>query len=291
MRKRLTLLFMSLCLIFGLVACGKPATQKESRPENWDVEAEVLRFCNGYLRAKTAEELKPYVLSETSDARVKEVMDQLNASMSGLAGTLDYRDYPYDSVEVTYLDTYEGFEILWVKTASSAFRQAEEEYTSQMLSSCEFSAVTHISSNLLMVLAIENGHYVTSLDEAFINEVLKLYDYCQSCHGQGGISYPGWECSACNGEGTQTAYLCQDCNTVNYPGQMPFPGGNADGIQTNLSSLTGVSLGGLRAQCTQCGGSNFTETQTDCSNCLGSGGEEDKFESCATCSGNGWIKK
>ena len=287
MMKRTALLFMSLCLFFCLVACGEPAAKTESRPENWDVEAEVLRFCNGYLRAKTAEELKPYVLSDTADGRIKESVAEINDFMSDAAG-LDYRDYPYDSVEVTYLDTYEGFEILWVKTASSAFRQAEEEYTSQMQSSGEVSAVTYISSNLLMVLAIENGHYVTSLDEAFNNEVQKLYDYCQSCHGQGSISYLGWECTACNGEGAQTAYLCQDCNTVNYPGQMLSLSVNGEGIQ---------SLGDLQftftpvAQCDQCGGSNFTETQTDCSGCDGSGGEEDKYESCTVCSGKGWIKK
>lgn len=291
MLKRLTLFFMAFCLLFGLTACGKPAAQKESRPENWDVEAEVLRFCNGYFRAKTAEELKPYVLSNTADGRIKEAVEETNAFMSNIGSPLDYRDYPYDSVEVTYLDAYEGFEILWVKTSSTAFQQAEEEYISQMHSTGEVTAVTHISPNVLLVLAIENGHYVSSLDEALSNEVLKMYDYCQSCHGQGGITYPGWVCSACNGEGTQTAYLCQDCNTVNIPGQMPFPSGNADGIQTNLSSLSSVFLGGLQAQCTQCGGSNFVETQIGCSNCLGSGGEEGKFESCAACSGKGWIKK
>ena len=129
MLKRLPLLFMAFCLLFGLTACGKPAAQKESRPENWDVEAEVLRFCNGYFRAKTAEELKPYVLSNTADGRIKEAVEETNAFMSNIGSPLDYRDYPYDSVEVTYLDAYEGFEILWVKTSSTAFQQAEDTTT------------------------------------------------------------------------------------------------------------------------------------------------------------------
>ena len=299
MLKRLTLLFMALCLIFCLAACGKPASTAvgEPRPENWDVEAEVLRFCNGYFRAKTAEELKPYVLSETANARIKEFVDELNASLSGLVDTLDYRDYPYDSMEVTYLDTYEGFEILWVKTSSTAFQQAVEEYTSQMHSAGEDIAVTHISPNVLLVLAIENGHYVASLDEAFSNEVRKKYDYCQSCDGQGGIIYLGSECRVCKDAGTLTEYFCQDCQEVFVAEEIlrayydEIEGIWKDTITDLPCEYPNLPLDPADLPCYKCGSSNLTTTQVTCDRCLGFGGKETTFETCTTCNGNGWVKK
>lgn len=295
MLKRLTLILMAFCLILGLAACGNsaPDHQGESRPENWDAEAEVLRYCNGFYRAKTAEELKPYVLSETADARIKEVVDELNASLSGLVDTLDYRDYPYDSVEVTLLDTYKGYEILWVKTASSAFQAAADalsKNTNGLLS------YTNIGSNLLMALTIENGHYVSSLDEAFFGEVLEKYDYCQSCHGEGGAAYLGWECPICNDAGTIIAYYCQDCHAVNVAEEVL--GVYYDDIAGIWLDINDVPCGyptlpmdPTGSQCCECGGSNQTTTQVTCHRCLGSGGQKATFEACTTCNGNGWIKK
>lgn len=294
MLKRLTLLFMALCLLLSLAACGKPAGQKVSRPENWDVEAEVLRYCNGYFRAKTAEELKPYVTSETADECITEVMDQLNASMSGLAGTLDYRDYSYDSVEVTYLDAYEGFEILWVKIASSAFEAVAEELRKNTHGMVSYS---NIGPGLLLVLAIENGHYVSSLDEGLSNEVLKKYDSCQSCRGQGGVTYLGFVCHNCNGAGTLTAYLCHDCYEVNIGAEIlqaeydPIEGIWKDSWTGLPCEYPALPLDPTGSQCCECNSSNLTTTQVSCLICAGLGGQKTTFEACTTCNGNGWIKK
>ena len=106
MLKRLSLVLLALCLLFGFAACGSaPAHESEPKPENWDMEAEVLRFLNGMNTAKTVEELRPYVLSENPDRLLEKYIAETNKILEETWQysdvKLDYRDYTYDSVRVT----------------------------------------------------------------------------------------------------------------------------------------------------------------------------------------------
>lgn len=303
MLKRLMLILLTLCMVLTLAACAEsePAEKEETRPADWNTEAEVLRFCNGFYRAKTEEDLKPYVHSETADARIKELVDETNAALEGNIGTLDYRDYPFDAVEVTVLDTYKDYEILWVKLSSSAFEKAIKAQSSHDGGPASY---TMIGPNMLVVVTVENGHYVTSLDEDFAKEVLEKYNYCNECHGSGESHVFLATCLECNGFGAYAQCVCNDCGEMFSGTILPEPNispvvpeaGDAEGsvnpgiLEINPDTdLLVVPAPGYA--CPACDSGNVSVTRVTCETCQGEGGQETEPQKCTVCNGNGWIKK
>ena len=301
MLKRIATLALVLLLAIGLVGCGNEEPKVNTqRPADWDVEAEALLFCNGYYRAKTPEELKPYVLSSTSDKRIKEIMDLTNASLSGMdANSLDFRDYPYDAVEVTVLETYKGYDICWINMTSSAIEQAVEELNQQNQEGSLMMPVSYTQIGpVLVALAIENGHYVTTLDESLSAEVLNKYSYCQTCYGQGAPAPIADICMDCSG-GQKTTATCQDCNeeftpTLNSLTFIPDEtqegnGSFFSGITSSAGSDSLVSFA-QDSQCPNCGSTNISIASEICETCQGNGFIEPDVSPCSTCDGKGWIK-
>jgi hypothetical protein len=212
MLKKLISLLLVLCVLFSLAACGSaPAHESESKPAGWDVEAEVLRFLNGFHTAKTVEDLKPYALSKNSNSLLEAYITQTNKlleeSWQNSDVRLDYRDYPFDSVTVTVLDTYKGYEILWINAIGTAFAQAYNDLSAM---GGPISAVSP-GNTFLFPLTVENGHYVTSFDERLLQEIRSKYDYCESCHGSGYEMSIGSPCAECSGLGLFVNCVCNDC--------------------------------------------------------------------------------
>ena len=296
MLKRVLALTLALLLTISFVGCGNAASKTQSQhPDNWDVEAEVLRFCNGFYRAKTVQDAQTYLVSGTSKGSVKAYLN----SMEGLfqEGSLDYRDYPYDSVEVTFLETYNGYEIFWVIPSSTAILQANEE----MLASSGIASYTQLSP-MLVALTIEKGHYVTSLDENLSKKILSKYDYCLSCHGLGGTTMPGMACPDCGGLGQQTVCVCQDCAEeftplLSFGGMKLTPIGPAEEEGTTyefnsaLSSDIALVDRFADSACPSCNGTNIITEISFCESCQGISSSEAGFDPCTACDGKGWIKK
>ena len=289
MFKRVLILALALCLVISFVGCGGPS-EMVGRPDNWDLEAEVLRYCNGSIRAKTAEELRPYVVSNISDASVKAHVDANNASMEQVMAeaVLDYRDYPYDSVEVTLLDTYKNYEVLWVNLSSSAYNQAVEELDPSN------APVSYVGIGpAMLIVTIENGHYVGTIDESLINEVQAMYDYCMECHGMG--TY-GILCAECYGSGMRMVNVCSGCNeevTFDFSSEdqnsvIINSEGNSDALVD--SSLELLPIQGVITSnytCSNCGVTDYFTTEKPCTACQGA---SDTMP-CDACDGKGWIKK
>lgn len=299
MWKRMCLVLLSLCLLFSITACGSaPAHEGESKPAGWDMEAEVLRFLNGFNMAKTVEDLRPYALSENSDSLLEAYITQTNKILEESWQTsdvhLDYRDYPFDSVTVTVLGTYKGYEIVWVNATGTAFVQAWEDL------SAKGGALNVVSpgNTFLFALTVENGHYVTSFDERLLKEVRSKYDYCESCHGSGYEMAEGIICEECNGVGRIGNCVCNDCGNafrVEPTFISPDSETTSDG-ETNTDDtgplLYHSSLGYASEQvCPSCGSENVTVAEEPCGSCVGEGFTLVEPEKCRTCDGNGWIKK
>ncbi len=311
MKKRLILIALICCTLFCMAACSNPSRSQEAveHPENWDINAEILRYCNGFYHAKTADQLKPYVLAETPDKQIQKYVDDVNAFLNDSAGALDYRDFPYDSVEVALLDTYKNYELFWVKATSSAFQEATENLPVNPL---EVTSYANIGPNLLCLVTIENGHYVSSLDEALSKEVLEKYDYCHSCSGMGQLMDIEPVCAECGGMSMITQHTCNDCGEVSngeafnnevsflQPVITPEAG---DGVWSweqapsdseESDVVTGLWIGGNPAgignTCPVCESSNVTTTSVPCVACSTEDSNEDP-SICPTCNGKGWIKK
>ena len=290
MLKRLSLVLLALCLLFGFAACGSaPAHESEPKPENWDMEAEVLRFLNGMNTAKTVEELRPYVLSENPDRLLEKYIAETNKILEETWQysdvKLDYRDYTYDSVRVTVLDTYKGYDILWVHAVSSSFIMAWNDLSAMK------GAVSAVGlpTTYLIPLTIENGHYVTSMDETLPKEIHRKYDYCDNCYGSGYEIQESFICEDCNGAGRFGNCVCNDCGNA-FQVELPP---NTSGHIVNEQPITEGGLVGFATQriCPACESENVTLTEEPCSSCAAEGFILIEPEKCRTCDGNGWIKK
>ena len=303
MWKRMCLVLLSLCLLFSLAACGSaPAHESESKPADWDMEAEVLRFLNGYNMAKTVEGLRPYALSENSNSLLEPFITQTNTlleeSWQNSDVRLDYRDYPYDSVTVTVLGTYKGYEIVWVTASCIAFAQAWEDLSEKGGA----LAAVFPGDTFLLALTVENGHYVTSFDERLLKEVRSKYDYCESCRGSGYEMSTGSPCAECNGLGRFVNCVCNDCGEAfqeqplfSIPGGLGVVGDvdTSDEETTASTQASKVSVVGIVTHyaCPSCESENVTVTEESCSSCAGEGFIFVEPKKCRTCDGKGWIKK
>ena len=308
MIKKLITVLLSLCVLFSLAACGSaPAHESESKPADWDMEAEVLRFLNGYTMAKTVEDLRPYALSENSDSLMEEYITQTNKlleeSWQNSDVRLDYRDYPFDSVTVTVLDTYKGYEIVWVNATGIVFAQAWEDLSEKGGA----LNVVFPGNVFLLALTVENGHYVTSFDERLLKEVRSKYDYCESCHSSGYEMSIESPCAECNGLGRFINCVCNDCGESFQEQPLSIsPGGlgSVGDVDTSdeettasiqASNVPVVGIGDMvyltHYTCPSCESENVTVTEESCSSCVGEGFMLVEPEKCRTCDGNGWIKK
>lgn len=305
MKKRFILIALICCMLFSMVACSKDSHSQETveYPGNWDVNAEMLRFCNGFFHAKTVDQLKPYVVAETSDKKLQECITEQNSTLEGMVDTLDYRDYPYDSVEVTLLRTYKNYELFWVETTSVAFEEAVENLSKNELEPLTY---TTIGASLLCVVTIENGRYVSTFDEALTAKVVGGYDYCNGCRGTGEQMVFGLVCSECGGAGTIFQNRCNDCGELVYaetglPQFVIMPeasdgdgsvGQDSDGsegpVQVPGLAVNG-NIAGMGLVCPACQSTNIATKIVPCESCATqepNGGSS----ACPVCDGNGWIK-
>lgn len=308
MLKRLSLVLLTLCLLFSFTACGSaPARESESKPADWDMEAEVLRCLNGIVTAKTVEDLRPYVLSETPNSLLEKYIAETNQLLEDYSDAkLDYRDYTYDSVTVTVLETYKGYDILWINASSSSFNQAADALspTDGVISYVGMPTI-HLAP-----FTVENGHYVASMDETLQKEISSKYDYCQSCGGFGtGLLALAEPCEDCGFLGFITSCVCNDCgetfrgnSSMLYPGMIVVPE-SEDSSNEETTPNTSVEIeapivlvDGLTGfagvqSCPSCESTNVTATEEPCPTCAGAINTPAEAPMCPTCNGNGWIKK
>lgn len=311
MLKRLILVLLALCLLFSFTACGNaPDRESESKPADWDMEAEVLRCLNGINTAKTVEDLRPYVLSENPNSLLEKYIAETNKmledSWQNSDAKLYYRDYTYDSVTVTVLETYKGYDILWINASSSSFDQASDALspTDGVIS------VVGIPTTYLAPFTVENGHYVISMDETLQEEIYSKYEYCQSCWGSGHGTLPiAGPCEDCGFLGFITSCVCNDCGeTFRGDSSMLFSDNfvvpeHEDSsqeetvpdtivkIETPLVSVDGLTGFASVQVCPSCESTNVTATEEPCPTCAGEINTPAEPEKCHACNGNGWIKK
>ena len=307
MKKQALSLFLILCTLLSLTACAKflalPREDPKARPDDWDVEAELLDFCNGFYLSKTAKDMRPYVISTTSNERLDAIVGYNNLMMKSiLAGAIDYRDYPYDSIEVTLLDTQGDFEIFWVKPVSSGYQKAMEEAQAEAPKAMNFVE----TAPYLIAVTIENGRYVACLEESEVIRSHSGYDYCSHCNGQGSVMVSQHPCDDCDGTGLEVDCLCKDCGEV-YPYDYSsiffgdpmtdapevnviLPGADDQQIQPTYSVIESDGSNSSNNKCIACGGTNIERITNTCPACEGLICDHLSSQGCDVCEGKGWIK-
>lgn len=289
MFKKVLSFLLVLCMLVSFAACS----DEVDRPDDWDEKAEFLEFLNGYYSADSAEKLTPYVVADTPDSQ-KEAVLSLKASAKETAGDMPYiTDYVFDSVEMTLLETYEGYEIFWVTARSSAYEKAMRNFNSMDLTISDsylglgVAAAPTMAIQQIFALTIEDDRYVVSLDEDFQKEIQAKYTWCQNCLGHGYVYSQGSAlCPQCTGmqEG-EFSRKCSACGTeavevITEPGDTSA---NDDDVIISAESAF---------VCPNCGGKEFVVTITPappCDVCQNTGLIDTK-QDCPDCAGKGYIK-
>lgn len=283
MLKKAIVFLLCLCMVLAMSACaaGKSNSESSARPENWDTEAEFLKWYNGFYGARTVEDLEPYVLRSSTKLQKEKYIETEKELRAGVVEGFPYAyDYIYDSVELTFLENYKGYDLFWANAKSSAYTKAIEDFYAALedpndptFGRGEIHGYTYIGGNLLVALTIEDGHYVSNLNEAFFREIQRKYTYCTSCGGSGSILEPGEEiCPVCNGD----AFI-EECGSC-----------HASLENTASENETSVGTPSEKGKCPNCGDLNSLSLMRSCSNCFG--GREYVDMPCADCEGKGYMK-
>lgn len=219
--KRIIALLLCLCTICGLVACAptspfapEPSITAAERPEDWDQEAEFLRFINGFFWSESVSDMRKFSVKGTTSKQMESSLNLYKEFRRYQQGDFpNVFDYPYDTVELTFLETYNGYEIFYFSDIrSTAYEAAVEAYKSQQPDP-ENVTLPICSPVSIWALTIQDGKYVACLDERLVRDLNNKLSLCSNCYGTPGVlvPIPGEEtCTACNGEGYVEAF-CIDC--------------------------------------------------------------------------------
>ena len=263
MKKGIAVLLI-LCVLFSLSACDLfskevPVITRAEEPEGWDREAEFLKFINGFFWSQTADEMRQYCKKGTTQKQMQQTLDLYSEFRRYQNGDFPkVYDYPYDSVKLTYLENYKGYDIFRAVVKSSAYEAAVAEYKAQ-----QPDAVLPICSPVrVWALTIEDGKYVACLNERLKYEINGKCSDCGYCFGEAGVLYPvpsDEVCTVCNGEGYVEAH-CNDC---------------------------GAKLATATTPC-ECGATLVDKSNWQCAHCRETG-KEPIFEKCPECDSKGYT--
>lgn len=188
--KKLILVLTALVLVFSMAACGDDTTTKKAenaiqsgRPENFDEKAELLKLYNGIMQATTLEEMRPYVTDDITDAQLQKLVDEQNEMAKQYP---EMRRKMTSVVSMEVIDQFEGYDVvIWEMT--------DDE-------SSESSLIPSVEQGGIFPLKIQNGHYVTNLNEEFSTRFHETYTICHTCIGSGKTQVPTQEpCPHCSG--------------------------------------------------------------------------------------------
>lgn len=188
--KKLILILTVLVLVFSMAACGDDTTTQKAdnatqsgRPENFDEKAELLRLYNGIMQATTMEEMRPYVTDDITDAQLQKLLDEQNEMAEKYP---EMRRKMTDVVSMEVIDQFEGYDVvIWKMTDAE---------------SSESSLIPLTEQGGIFPLKIQNGHYVTNLNEDFSTRFHETYTICYTCFGSGKTQVPTQEpCPHCSG--------------------------------------------------------------------------------------------